>query len=143
MDLSLDDINISLKAIGSCTAGRKLMIIDDKFLTEDNRYASSICRMRDGQNRMAIVDFLDSLYSQLVQKMDLLYEDIKSIRDNKKINISILSTTILNLDVFLHNFDKIRSTYTSDAHTHARFGMIRNKFFHYRESFISKMLLDE
>ena len=136
--LSVGDINTSFKVIGDLSEGAKLKIVDDTYLAEDKAYISSFARYTGGQSRERIMSFLDHLFNETKRNHEKLISEIRTgiDVDNKTPELRDLFG---NMIIFLHRYDVMRNVYKSDTGTHAKLGVIRNKFFTFKESFFKDL----
>lgn len=137
--LSIENINTTFKVIGDIREGIKLKIVDDKYLTEDTSYFPSLTREISYRSR--IISFLRHLYEETERHTQLLLEDIKKGKDVNE-NISEMENMISNMMVFLHKYDTMRNVYRADAGSFATLGVIRNRFFTFRNSLFRKLALE-
>lgn len=136
--LSIENINTTFKVIGDIKEGIKLKIVEDKYLTEDNSYFPSLTR--EVSYRSRIISFLRHLFEETERHTGILLSDIKQGKDVDE-NISELENMISNMMVFLHKYDTMRNVYKSDAGSFATLGVIRNRFFTFRNSLFRKLAL--
>ncbi|AUV58591.1 hypothetical protein [Bandra megavirus] len=137
-DLTVEDINVSLKVVAELREGGKLKVVDNSYLAEDNAYLGSISRYTSGQGRDKIMSFLDHLFYETKRNHEKLITDIRNEKDvdNK---IPELRDLFSNMIIFLHKYEIMRNVYKSDSGTHARLANIRNKFFTFKESFFKDL----
>lgn len=131
--LNVEHINTTFKVIGDLKEGSKVKIVDDRYLAEDNSFVVSFSRYTTGQSREKIMSFLNHLFDETKRNTLLLLTDIRNENDidNK---VSELENVVSNMMIFLHKFDTMRHVYKTDTGTHAKLGVIRNKFFTFRQS---------
>ncbi|AKI79303.1 hypothetical protein [Acanthamoeba polyphaga mimivirus] len=137
-ELTVEDINTSFKVIGDLKEGAKLKVVDGSYLAEDKAYLSSFARYTGGQGRDRIMSFLDHLFNETKRNHEKLILEIRNDNDvdNK---IPELRDLFSNMIIFLHRYDVMRNVYKSDTGTHAKLGVIRNKFFTFKESFFKDL----
>lgn len=132
-ELSVDNVNTTFKVVGDLKEGSKVKIVDNKYLAEENSIFVSVSRYTSGQGRDKIMSFLNHLFLETKKNTILLLTDIRNgiDVDNK---VSELENMISNMMIFLHRFDTMRNVYRTDTGTHARLGVIRNRFYTFRQS---------
>uniref|UniRef100_A0A6C0C8I5 Uncharacterized protein n=1 Tax=viral metagenome TaxID=1070528 RepID=A0A6C0C8I5_9ZZZZ len=141
--LSLDDISVSLKVVGDLPTAdtqTKLIVVNSTHLAIDTSMFQSISRYGAGQSRELIFNFLEHMYSELVNNINLLLADIDAeiqIDDN----ILIIRGIICKLAVFLHKYENMRSVYKSDSSMFAKLGNNRDKFHSLMTNFFRKVIL--
>jgi hypothetical protein len=140
--LSIEDINTTFKVIGDLKDGAKLKIVDNRYLAEDNSYIVSVSRYLTGQSKEKIMSFLNHLFAESKRTTEKLVEDIRNgiDVDNK---VSELENILSNMVIFLHRYDVMRNVYKSDTGTHAKLGVIRNKFFTFKGTLIRKLAIPQ
>jgi len=132
--LTIDDINTSLKVVGSLIPGRKLKVINNTHLADDTSYVPSVTRFSAGQGRDKIFGYLEHMYSELVRNINLILLEIRTnVNVNK--NVGILRGIICKLAVFLHKYENMRKAYESDSSMYARLGNNRDKFHIFLDDF--------
>lgn len=139
-DLTVDEINTSLKVVGDLSPGSKLKIIDNRYLAEDNSYIQSIARYSSGQSRENLINFLNHLFSEIEKKVRTILFNIRNGIDVDN-NISILQGIVGKIFVFLHKYENMRSVYKSDSSAFARLGIIRDKFFTFMNTLFREMTI--
>ena len=137
-DLSIDDINTSLKVIGDIPEGSKLKIIDKKHLAKDDSYFVSIARYNEGQGRERIISFLEHLHSETKRNVDDILKDIRN-GINIDNNVCVLRGIVCKLAVFLHKYESMRTVYKSDSSAYARLGNNRDKFYVFLDTLFRDM----
>lgn len=132
-ELTVDNVNTTFKVVGDLKEGSKVKIVDNKYLAEENSIFVSVSRYTSGQGRDKIMSFLNHLFLETKKNTILLLTDIRNgiDVDNK---VSELENMISNMMIFLHRFDTMRNVYRADTGTHARLGVIRNRFYTFRQS---------
>src|SRR5690606_18670937 len=86
--LTIDDINTSLKVVGSLIPGRKLKVINNTHLADETSYVPSVTRFSAGQGRDKIFGYLEHMYSELVRNINLILIEIRTnVNVNKNIGI--------------------------------------------------------
>lgn len=140
-ELTLDEVCISLKVIGDLTAGNKVKIINNKYLAEEpSTLITPWTRYMEGQNRERNVSFIEHLYNETISNVWKIY-DLISEGIDVGFNISILYKTVAKINVFLHRYEVMRSTYAHDSSTFARLGVIRDKFYNFLDDFFRKIMM--
>jgi len=139
-DLSVDDINISLKVIGDLSPGCKLKIVNNTHLADDTSYVSSITRYSAGQGRDKIFGFLEHMHAELVRNVGILLGEIRS-GVNIDNNVCVLKSVICKLAVFLHKYENMRSVYKTDSSMYARLGNNRDKFHVFLTNFFRDVVI--
>ncbi|XWV26007.1 hypothetical protein QJ857_gp1073 [Tupanvirus soda lake] len=132
-ELTIENVNTTFKVVGDLKEGVKVKIVGDRYLAEDNSYVVSFSRSMSGQGRDKIMSFLNHLFDETKRNILMLLADIRNGNDvdNK---VSELENMVGNMVIFLHKFDTMRNVYKGDTGTHAKLGVIRNKFFTFRHS---------
>lgn len=140
--LSIEDINTTFKVVGDLKEGAKLKIVENRYLAEDNSYIVSVSRYFTGQCKEKIMSFLNHLFNESKRTTEKLIEDIRCgiDVDNK---VSELENLLSNMVIFLHRYDVMRNVYKSDTGTHAKLGVIRNKFFTFKGTLIRKLAIQQ
>src|SRR5690606_18641317 len=132
--LTIDDINTSLKVVGSLIPGRKLKVINNTHLADETSYVPSVTRFSAGQGRDKIFGYLEHMYSELVRNINLILIEIRTnVNVNK--NVGILRGIICKLAVFLHKYENMRKAYESDSSMYARLGNNRDKYHIFLDDF--------
>ncbi|XWV25529.1 hypothetical protein QJ856_gp0228 [Tupanvirus deep ocean] len=138
-DLTIDNINTSLKVVTDLKIGYKLKVIDKSFLAPDDSYVYAWRSYWNGASRDVIISFLEHLFEQTNSQMSKLISDIKSNTKNNYKNIGILNDLVHNLSTFLHGFNKIKDVYKSDASCCARLDNIYKKYVNMHTIIICEM----
>lgn len=139
-ELTIDQINISLKVVADLKDGYKLRIVNDKHLAADNSYMVSLSRVVSGQGRDKIISFLNHLCNELIKNMNLIFQKIKDGVDVDN-NVAILRDMEYNLIIFLHRYENMRYVYKTDDSAWTRLGITRNNYFRFRDTFFREILL--
>uniref|UniRef100_A0A6G6ABQ1 Uncharacterized protein n=1 Tax=Borely moumouvirus TaxID=2712067 RepID=A0A6G6ABQ1_9VIRU len=140
-ELSVSDVNVSLKVVGELKEGSKLKIVDNSYLAEDNDgngYLGSFRRSMSGQSRDKIVVFLQHLFEETKRNHLQLLAEIREDKDTAN-KMPELRDLFGNMIIFLHKYEVMRNVYKTDSGTYAKLGEIRNNFFHFRESFFKEL----
>jgi len=142
--LTLDDISISLKVVGdlpTTDTNTKLIVVNLTHLAIDTSLFQSISRYGAGQGRELIFNFLEHMYSELENNINILLADIDAeIKINE--NILIIRGIICKLAVFLHKYENMRSVYKTDSSMFAKLGNNRDKFHSLMTNFFRKVILN-
>lgn len=127
-ELTIDDINTSLKVITELQPGYKLKIINKSYLAPDNSY-TYLCRSYwNGADRNTIINFLEYLFDQISLQINKLITNIKTDSKNNYKKIGTLNDMIHNLSTFIHNYNKIKYVYKSDTSCCSRLDNIYKKY---------------
>jgi hypothetical protein len=141
--LSLDDISVSLKVVGDLPTydmQTKLVVVNSTHLAIDTSMFQAISRYGAGQGRELIFNFLEHMYSELMNNINVLLSDIDAgIQIDE--NILIIRGIICKLAVFLHKYENMRSVYKSDSSMFAKLGNNRDKFHSLMTNFFRKVIL--
>ncbi|AGF85169.1 hypothetical protein QJ854_gp613 [Moumouvirus goulette] len=140
-ELSVSDVNVSLKVVGELKEGSKLKIVDNYYLAEDNDnngYLGSFRRSMSGQSRDKIVVFLQHLFEETKRNHLQLLAEIRNDKDTAN-KMPELRDLFGNMIIFLHKYEVMRNVYKTDSGTYAKLGEIRNSFFRFRESFFKEL----
>jgi hypothetical protein len=138
--LSIDDINTSLKVMGDLEKGKKLSIIDDRYVAEDSGLGMSITRYRGGQGRQRVIEFLDNMYVEVTRNSTEVLTDIRN-GINIDNNLYILRGLIYNISIFLHNYDNMRHAYISDSSAYSQLSLTKDKFFMFLNTFFRDVII--
>lgn len=129
-ELSIDDINTSLKVVINLQPGYKLKIVGEKYLAPDDSYFYMMRYYVNGGSRDTIISFLDHMTEHTKNHLQKLIREIKTDfkNENNYNNIGILNDLVQNLSTFMHNYEKIKEVYKKDTTCCARLDNIYKKF---------------
>jgi len=138
--LTIDNINTSFRVVANLKEGTKIIVVDDRYLAEDNSYMTFISRSISGQGREKIMSFLEHLLEESKQTAYSLLHDIRA-EINMDNNVSELDNLHKNLCNFLHRFNVMRDVYKKYSDVFSKFGVIRDKFFTFESTFFREMVV--
>ena len=121
-DLNLENIATNLDVAGKVKSGTKLDVVHKKFLVENNKILSGLTRR--GQGRDVLISFLDHMFHQIVNNVEIIIKNIK-MGINVTSNRNDLGNIIFKIVVYINNFENIACIYKEDTHSYSR--LINNK----------------
>lgn len=142
--LTIDDISISLKVVGNLPDGSKLKIVSDLYLAEDNGYMQSLVRYYQGQSRDKIISFLDHLFSETERQMWGILTNVRNgKKEGKNVDtmMSILVGMLDKISIFLHRYENMRNVYKNESGTHAKLGIICEKFRTFKATYFRELII--
>lgn len=139
-DLTLADINTTFRCFAELREGynTKLVIMENRYLAIDNRYAQYM--MRTGGYRNKITSFLTHLATEIPLRIKNLMVNIRS-RNNVDGSVEELCTTVHNMAVFLHNFEIMKGVYRGDSSVFSKLAAVRDSIEAYRRELFREMVV--
>jgi hypothetical protein len=98
---TLDVLVINMKSIAAGAMYQKYIIVDDRFIIADRRYLQSVLRYLTGDNREALVEFLQKMVQDITY-----YMRRAELNDDQRIKLMQI------LPSFRAGLSKLRITYS-------------------------------